>query len=53
MVPYIAGGKVVEELSCWADNLKPGAEFARLAVKESCQNDFNLFFTIAKNRHNQ
>lgn len=30
--------KVVEELDCWSENLKPGAELARLVVKEAYQN---------------
>lgn len=30
--------KVVEQLPCWEADLQPGAELARLVVKESCQN---------------
>ena len=30
--------KVVEELSCWSAEIKPGAELARLVVKEEYQN---------------
>lgn len=30
--------RVVEELSCWSEELRPGAELARLVVKESYQN---------------
>lgn len=30
--------KVVESLSCWDENLKPGAELSRLVVRESEQN---------------
>ena len=30
--------KVVEKLSCWTKRLKPGAELARLVVKEDYQN---------------
>lgn len=38
----------VEKLSCWSDELKPGAELARLVVKEDCQNQGIARFLITK-----